>query len=215
MWSAIAGLFALAIASVGFALGGSEPAQAKSVAAGWGNLSFQQTEITVLQGDTVTWTNHGDRPHAILQEPRVTPGGGWGSEVVPPGGSYSHLMEFAGDFPFIDPLFPFLQGVVHVVEVTPVPTQPATDTPVPTATFTATIVPTATNTVAPATATRTATSTTGAGTPTRVVPAPPNTGTGGGSGHDGAFGLLAVAGLALIVIGGASYLYSARREGAV
>jgi len=72
------------------------------------DFSFQPADITVHQGDTVTWTNRDSEAHAVQ-------GGPMNSPDIQPGGEYSATFTQIGDVSYICRIHTYMSGVVHVV----------------------------------------------------------------------------------------------------
>lgn len=81
---------------------------------GWG---FAPLSLTVLVGDTVTWTNHGTQAHT------VTAAEAFDSGVINSGESWSHTFTTPGTVEYLCTLHPWMKGTVVVVAgATPTPT---------------------------------------------------------------------------------------------
>jgi plastocyanin len=70
---------------------------------------FSPSSLSVLTGDTVTWTNNGTAP-----EGHDVTGDGLASGLLQEGQSYSHTFASAGTFNYICSLHPFMTGSVTV-----------------------------------------------------------------------------------------------------
>jgi LPXTG-motif cell wall-anchored protein len=83
------------------------------------DFQFTPAQITINQGDTVTWTNNGPTPHSA-----TAPNGSFDTGIFPAGQSRSHTFNDAGTFSYICTPHPNMQGTV-VVQVS----QTGGDTP--------------------------------------------------------------------------------------
>ena len=91
----------------------SEPA-AKAVAAASSSVTiadfqFTPAQITIDQGDTVTWTNNGPSAHSA-----TAPGGSFDTGIFPAGQSRSHTFNEAGTFAYICTPHPNMHGTIVV-----------------------------------------------------------------------------------------------------
>ncbi len=73
------------------------------------DFQFSPAQITVDQGDTVTWTNNGPTPHSA-----TAPDGSFDTGIFPAGQSRSHTFSEAGTFSYICTPHPNMQGTVVV-----------------------------------------------------------------------------------------------------
>jgi plastocyanin len=78
---------------------------------------FSPKTVTVVQGDTVTWTNADSSNHQVVSDRGLG-----GSPVLKPGEGFSATFPAAGDFPYHDGLNPKEKGTVKVKAA---PTPPA------------------------------------------------------------------------------------------
>lgn len=86
----------------------------KAIAAASGSVTiadfqFTPAQITIDQGDTVTWTNNGPTPHSA-----TAPGGSFDTGIFPAGESRSHTFNEAGTFSYICTPHPDMHGTVVV-----------------------------------------------------------------------------------------------------
>jgi LPXTG-motif cell wall-anchored protein len=94
-----------------------QPASApepKAIAAGSGavtiaDFQFTPAQITVNQGDTVTWTNSGPSAHSA-----TATGGSFDTGIFPAGQSRSHTFNEAGTFSYICTPHPQMHGTIVV-----------------------------------------------------------------------------------------------------
>lgn len=102
-----------------------------------GNMRFSPADITVTQGDSVTWTFTGpDTNHSVTSDSIGQ--GSWDSDqnVLSPnhnvGDKFSWYMDIPGDFTYHCKVHPSMTGVVHVLPKPNDPNQPSEDTVAPT-----------------------------------------------------------------------------------
>ena len=84
------------------------------MAAGSGSVAisdfqFTPAQITIDQGDSVTWTNNGPTPHSA-----TAPDGSFDTGIFPAGQSRSHTFNESGTFSYICTPHPDMQGTVVV-----------------------------------------------------------------------------------------------------
>jgi len=73
------------------------------------DFQFTPGQITINQGDTVTWTNNGPTPHSA-----TAPDGSFDTGIFPAGQSRSHTFNDAGTFSYICTPHPQMQGTIVV-----------------------------------------------------------------------------------------------------
>jgi LPXTG-motif cell wall-anchored protein len=73
------------------------------------DYEFGPAQITVQQGDTVTWRNDGPTPHSA-----TAPDGSFDTDIFPAGESRSHTFGEAGSFSYICTPHPQMKGTVTV-----------------------------------------------------------------------------------------------------
>ncbi len=73
------------------------------------DFQFTPAQITIDQGDTVTWTNNGPTPHSA-----TAPDGSFDTGIVPAGQSRSHTFNDAGTFSYICTPHPNMHGTIVV-----------------------------------------------------------------------------------------------------
>ncbi len=71
--------------------------------------AFTPARVTVRPGDTVVWTNRDTVPHTV-----TAVGGGFGSEALDTGGSFTRVFPQAGSFGYHCAIHPEMQGTVLV-----------------------------------------------------------------------------------------------------
>lgn len=78
-------------------------------------VTYDQKDVSVMPGTTVTWTNTDDKPHSITSGSAQTgPDGKFDSGLIQPGQTYSHTFTDAGSFSYFDQPSPWLSGSVTV-----------------------------------------------------------------------------------------------------
>ena len=93
------------------------------------NNCFIPSTVTIHVGDSVTWDNFDSAAHtATAGSASDGPSGVWDSSLIMTGGSYSHIFDSEGVFPYFCMVHPWMLGTVIVGDVgtapTPVPTPP-------------------------------------------------------------------------------------------
>jgi LPXTG-motif cell wall-anchored protein len=73
------------------------------------DFQFTPAQITVNQGDTVTWTNNGPTPHSATASD-----GSFDTGIFPAGQSRSHTFDRAGTFSYICTPHPQMHGTIVV-----------------------------------------------------------------------------------------------------
>jgi plastocyanin len=92
------------------------------------SFQFQPANITVPRGGTVTWTNTGQSPHTVTDDPSkaaspadsVLPAGAepWDSGMINAGGTFSHTFDTPGQYTYFCIPHESL-GMVARITVTP------------------------------------------------------------------------------------------------
>ena len=72
------------------------------------NFTFSPVELKVKVGDTVTWTNHDDIPHALVSA------GKFRSKTMDTDDSFSFTFAAAGDYKYFCSLHPHMTGMIKV-----------------------------------------------------------------------------------------------------
>ena len=72
------------------------------------NFTFSPASISVKVGDTVTWTNRDDIPHAIVSA------GKFRSKTLDTDDSFSFTFTAAGDYKYFCSLHPHMTGTIKV-----------------------------------------------------------------------------------------------------
>ena len=98
----------LAIAAALLLQPGGARAHAETITVSIDNFTFTPTELKVKVGDTVTWTNHDDIPHAIVSA------GKFRSKTMDTDDSFSFTFAAAGDYKYFCSLHPHMTGMIKV-----------------------------------------------------------------------------------------------------
>ena len=72
------------------------------------NFTFSPASLTVKVGDTVTWTNRDDIPHALVSA------GKFRSKALDTDDSFSFTFTAAGNYPYFCSLHPHMTGTIKV-----------------------------------------------------------------------------------------------------
>lgn len=133
------------------------------------NFTFNQETIIILRNTLVTWTNNDPTDHTVTADDSS-----FNSGVIPPGGTFSHLFDTLGTFPYHCAIHPEMTGQYIVVDSIPTPTltPTVTLTPTPTSsepTLTPSATPTPTETPTPTITNTPAPTETPSVTPTQTV----------------------------------------------
>jgi plastocyanin len=94
-------------AAVVLTIGGLS-AQAEEVKVTIDNFTFTPPELNLKVGDTVTWTNHDDIPHAIVSA------GKFRSKTLDTDDSFTFTFAAAGDYKYFCSLHPHMTGMIKV-----------------------------------------------------------------------------------------------------
>ncbi|HEX7789161.1 MAG TPA: cupredoxin family copper-binding protein [Afipia sp.] len=73
------------------------------------NFTFTPAELTVATGTTVTWVNHDDIPHSVVEKDKK-----FRSKALDTDDSYSFTFTAAGTFDYFCGLHPHMVGKVIV-----------------------------------------------------------------------------------------------------
>jgi plastocyanin len=71
--------------------------------------TFQQPVLNVRVGDTVIWTNNDPFPHTVTSQ-----AGGFDSQAIATGKSWSYKAAKKGEFPYVCTLHPTMKGTLNV-----------------------------------------------------------------------------------------------------
>lgn len=83
-------------------------------------ITYDQKDVTVMPGTTITWTNTDDKPHTVTSgSSQAGPDGKFDSGLIQPGQTYSHTFTDAGSYSYFDQPSPWLSGSVIVGPAVP------------------------------------------------------------------------------------------------
>jgi plastocyanin len=83
-------------------------------------VTYDQKDVTVMPGATITWTNTDDKPHSVTSgSAQAGPDGKFDSGLIQPGQTYSHTFTDEGTFSYFDQPSPWLSGSVTVGQTVP------------------------------------------------------------------------------------------------
>lgn len=83
-------------------------------------VTYDNRNVTITPGSTVTWTNNDDKPHTITSgSTQAGPDGKFDSGLIQPGQTYSHTFTDAGTYSYFDQPSPWLSGSVTVSPAVP------------------------------------------------------------------------------------------------
>ncbi len=88
---------------------GSLSAQGAKVTVTIDNFTFAPEELNILSGTTVTWINHDDIPHSVVENDKV-----FRSKAFDTDESYSFTFTTAGTFRYFCGLHPHMVGKIVV-----------------------------------------------------------------------------------------------------
>lgn len=74
------------------------------------SFTFAPSALDVRVGDTITWRNDQNTAHTTVSG--VV--GGWTSDLLEPGDSFSHTFTETGQFPYSCTIHPSMIGVINV-----------------------------------------------------------------------------------------------------
>jgi plastocyanin len=75
------------------------------------NFTFSPAELTVAKGTTVTWVNHDDIPHLVVDKDKA-----FRSKALDTDDSYSYTFTTSGTFDYFCALHPHMVGKVVVTQ---------------------------------------------------------------------------------------------------
>ena len=108
-----------AAAGLALALGGAVVVAQQVAAAGSAeivieNFAFSPATLTVAPGTTVTWSNHDEEPHNIVNVPVAGQSRVFRSQAVDGGEKYSFVFGQPGTYSYICSIHPRMQGNIVV-----------------------------------------------------------------------------------------------------
>lgn len=78
-------------------------------------VTYDQKDVSITPGSTVTWTNNDDKPHTITSgSAQAGPDGKFDSGLIQPGQTFSHTFTDTGSYSYFDQPSPWLSGSVTV-----------------------------------------------------------------------------------------------------
>ena len=106
---ALTGLFAALGAVTLVTASGAAAAKPQRHAVTIDATRFAPGDLTVNAGDRVVWTNKDPYPHTATSKT-----GGFDSDDIKPGKSWTFVAKTKGDFPYICSIHPSMKGTLHV-----------------------------------------------------------------------------------------------------
>ena len=106
---ALTGLLAALGAVTIVTASGAAPAKPQRHTVTIDGTSFAPADLTVNAGDRVVWTNKDPYPHTATSKT-----GGFDSDAVMPGKSWTFVAKKKGDYPYICSIHPSMKGTLHV-----------------------------------------------------------------------------------------------------
>ena len=107
--SGLAIAMALALVLAGLAVAARAQSKPDLIEVRIDNFSFGPTEVTVMAGTTVTWTNHDDIPHTVVSTDKV-----FKSKVLDTDERFSFTFAKPGQFSYFCSLHPHMTGKIVV-----------------------------------------------------------------------------------------------------
>ena len=107
--SGLAIAMALALVLAGLAVAARAQSKPDLIEVRIDNFSFGPTEVTVMAGTTVTWTNHDDIPHTVVSTDKV-----FKSKVLDTDEKFSFAFSTPGTYPYFCSIHPKMTGRVIV-----------------------------------------------------------------------------------------------------
>ena len=107
--SGLALALALALVLAGLAVAARAQSKPDLIEVRIDNFSFGPTELTVMAGDTVTWTNRDDIPHTVVSTDKV-----FKSKVLDTDEKFSFTFTTPGTYPYFCSIHPKMTGRVVV-----------------------------------------------------------------------------------------------------
>ena len=107
--STLAIVVALGLVLAGLTVAASAQSKPDLMEVSIDNFSFGPTELTVIAGTTVTWTNHDDIPHTVVSTDKV-----FKSKVLDTDEKFSFTFTSPGTFPYFCSIHPKMTGKVVV-----------------------------------------------------------------------------------------------------
>jgi len=76
------------------------------------NMMFTPSQISILKGGTVTWTNNDSTAHTVVDD--LSNVGGPSSGDIQPGSTYSYTFNKTGSFQYHCSIHPSMRGTIVV-----------------------------------------------------------------------------------------------------
>ena len=92
----------------------TEPAAAKSAEIVIQNFHFLPPTLTVAAGTAVTWSNHDEEPHNVVNAPDVGQPRLFRSQAIDGGDKYTFVFDKPGTYKYICAVHPHMQGTIIV-----------------------------------------------------------------------------------------------------
>ena len=96
----------LLLCSAGHGTAAAKPTTYTSTIEG---TQFQPNMLSVSRGDSIVWTNKDPFPHTVTSK-----SGGFDSQQIQPGGSWTFRPSKAGEFEYLCSLHPTMKAVLRV-----------------------------------------------------------------------------------------------------
>jgi plastocyanin len=106
---ALTGLLAALGAVTIVTASGAAPAKPQRHTVSMEGAAFRPADLTVNAGDTVVWTNKDFYPHTATSKT-----GGFDSDDIKPGKSWTFVAKTKGDYPYICSIHPSMKATLHV-----------------------------------------------------------------------------------------------------
>jgi plastocyanin len=107
--STLAIVVALGLVLAGLTVAASAQSKPDLMEVSIDNFSFGPTELTVIAGATVTWTNRDDIPHTVVSTDKV-----FKSKVLDTDEKFSFTFPTPGTYPYFCSIHPKMTGRVVV-----------------------------------------------------------------------------------------------------
>ena len=107
--STLAIVVALGLVLAGLTVAASAQSKPNLMEVSIDNFSFGPTELTVMAGDTVTWTNRDDIPHTVVSTDKV-----FKSKVLDTDEKFSFTFDTPGTYRFYCMIHTFMELTVTV-----------------------------------------------------------------------------------------------------
>jgi plastocyanin len=83
-------------------------------------ITYDQKDVSIMPGTTITWTNNDDKPHTITSgSAQAGPDGKFDSGLIQPGQTFSYTFNSTGSYSYFDQPSPWLSGTVTVSTAIP------------------------------------------------------------------------------------------------